>query len=666
MKTAIGNTGNFIPREIKELSSNYPKPVHVSVVATILEEATRVISNSFALTHENVHFDLRAIDTSNTIINQICPTFLKSVKCEISKYRTLSGMCNNLDHPSWGSARSAMIRYLVPVYEDGISEPRSFSVTGNKLPNARWISKRIHSDESIVDAGITVMLPTWGQIVVHDINFGAPTFDEKGEGIRCCDKPPDDWHPACYVFDVPANDTFYTMFNRTCMNFVRLSSSLRPNCPLGPREPMNIVSGYLDGSSVYGSNSQQANDLREHKGGLLKSNSLYAKLGLKDLLPLQSNRPDFLCQRHNRPKNVFCFKSGDERTNQQLPLTLIHTILMREHNRIANALSNSMPELDDETIYEEARRILSAEMQIITYREFLPIVLGEKLMTQYGLNLMESGFYSGYDSKVNAEPRVAFQAAAFRFGHSIITDVIRRYDKHGNKLTAYRLSHLLRQPFELYKPGIVDTFILGLVKQEANRMDSSVTSELTNHLFERPGAGFGSDLASINIMRARELGVPPYNAFREYCNLPKLTSFDDLVGIMNNVTIGQLRSVYESVDDIDLWTGGSSEFPMSQAIVGPTFGCLIGEQFASLRKGDRFWFENNGWPSSFSSDQLDELRKVSLARLICDNSDVIASIQLFPMLSPDEESNPLVECSKLPSMDLKHFLDGDVVTLKLS
>ena len=622
--------------------------------------------NSFGLNTENVHFDLRTIDPSETIISEICPTFLTNVRCEVSKYRTLSGMCNNLNNPSWGSARSAMVRFLTPVYEDGISEPRSFSVTGNKLPNARYISNFIHSDESAIDAGITVMLATWGQIVVHDINFGAPTFDEKGEAIRCCNKPSKEWHPACYIFDVPSNDTFYTLFNRTCLNFVRLSPSLRPHCPLGPREPMNIVSGYLDGSSVYGSTSQESLELREKKKGLLKSHPLYHKLGLKDLLPLQTKRPDFLCQRHNRPKNVFCFKGGDTRTNQQLPLTLVHTLLMREHNRIAGLIYDMLPELDDETIFEETRRIVTAEIQVITYREFLPIILGEKLMSEYGLNLLESGYYSGYDPKINSEPRVAFQAAAFRFGHSIIPDVIKRYDKNGNKLSSYRMAHLLRQPFELLKPGIIDTFILGLITQEANRMDPAITTELTNHLFEQPGNGFGADLAAINVMRGRELGVPPYNAFREYCNLPRLNSFNELIGIMNNDTVRKLAQVYESVDDIDLWTGGTSEFPMPSAVVGPTFGCLIAEQFASLRKGDRFWFENKGWPSSFSPQQLEEIRKSSLARIICDNSDVIPSVQLFPMLPHDDETNPKTPCSKIPSMNLKHFFEGDVVTLKIT
>ena len=631
-----------------------------------MEEATKITVNSYGLSIENIHFDLRSIDARQAAISEVCPTFLTPVRCEVSKYRTLTGMCNNLRNPSWGSSRSAMTRFLTPVYEDGISEPRSLAVSGQSLPNARYVSHIVHSGESLQDHGITIMLATWGQIVVHDINFGTPTLDENGDPIQCCSKPPEEWHPACYGFDVPHNDTFYSMFNRSCMNFVRLTPSLKPNCPMGPREPMNSVSGFLDGSVVYGSSTDESNELREKVGGRLKAHSLHQELGLKDLLPSQTKRPDFLCHRHRRARNVFCFMGGDARTNQQLPLTLLHTILMREHNRVARILSDSYPDLDDETLFEETRRIIGAVIQVITYREFLPILLGERYTQEYDLTLLEDGFYDGYDPKINAEARVAFQAAAFRFGHSIVPDVIKRYNQFNQRIGTYRMSHLLRAPFELYKPGIMDTFIMGLLNQEANRMDASVTPELTNHLFEIPGAGFGSDLAAINLMRGRELGLPPYNAFREYCGLKRPVDFADLRGIMGNLTIRKLSQVYESVEDIDLWTGGVSEFPVPGAVVGPTFACIIAQQFSFLRRGDRFWFENRDFPSSFTRMQLQEIRKASLARLICDNSDDIPVVQIFPMLPADEDTNPRTPCSRIPGMDLTNFLVEDIVTLRIS
>lgn len=64
-------------------------------------------------------------------------------------------------------------------------------------------------------------------------------------------------------------------------------------------------------------------------------------------------------------------------------------------------------------------------------------------------------------------------------------------------------------------------------------------------------------------------------------------------------TITRLARLYGSVDEIDLFIGGVSEKPMKDALVGPTFVCIIGDQFSRLRRGDRFFYEEGGQASSF-------------------------------------------------------------------
>lgn len=125
-------------------------------------------------------------------------------------------------------------------------------------------------------------------------------------------------------------------------------------------------------------------------------------------------------------------------------------------------------------------------------------------------------------------------------------------------------------------------------------------TQVTNHLFRERPNNFGMDLASRNIHRGREHGVPSYNTFRAYCGLKPAETWVDLAGVFPNDTLTRYAQVYSSPDDIDLWSGGISEEPQRGSMVGPVFACILGEGFRNLRFGDRFWYENPGWPSSFT------------------------------------------------------------------
>lgn len=113
-------------------------------------------------------------------------------------------------------------------------------------------------------------------------------------------------------------------------------------------------------------------------------------------------------------------------------------------------------------------------------------------------------------------------------------------------------------------------------------------------------SGAGLDLAAQIIQHGRDHGIPGYVKWREFCGLPAVQSFDQLNDVMTQPTIATLRSIYKHVNDIDLFTGGIAETPNTGAVVGRTLGCLIGRQFHYLRRGDRYWYENELPPSSFT------------------------------------------------------------------
>ena len=150
------------------------------------------------------------------------------------------------------------------------------------------------------------------------------------------------------------------------------------------------------------------------------------------------------CERTGRSRNLYCFDGGDERLNEQLQLTVMHTVWMREHNRIAETLQHMNPHWDDEMLYQETRRIVGALVQHMTFNEYLPIVIGRKAMNTYDLDLMPKGYYKGYNPKVNPGIRTAFQAAAYRYGHSILPDVTERYNKYHEKVGKQSINYFLR------------------------------------------------------------------------------------------------------------------------------------------------------------------------------------------------------------------------------
>ena len=328
--------------------------------------------------------------------------------------------------------------------------------------------------------------------------------------------------------------------------------------------------------------------------------------------------------------------------NEQTGLTVMHTIWVREHNRIATALSALNPQWDEERLFQEARQIVIAQIQKITYQDYLPLVIGDllpELILNYSLQ--------GYNDQVNPNIPNAFATAAYRFGHSQIQPFFDRLDESYNPLPQgpLNLVDVFFTQSRFVESGGADPILRGLVTKPAQLIDEFLNSILTNQLFATDSSSPGLDLASLNIQRGRDHGLPPYLTWKrwvlEQCGIES--------DFRNELTKIHLLQTYGTLETVDLFVGGLAEEPLKGGLVGATFACIFARTFEAVRDGDRFYYENaDDTTGIFTTTQRAEIEKASLSRVICDNSDNIQTIQRNAFLATQAR----VPCSGLPQIDL--------------
>ena len=347
---------------------------------------------------------------------------------------------------------------------------------------------------------------------------------------------------------------------------------------------------------VYGSDKTRADALRTFVGGKLKTSG-------NDLLPLNTAGLPNANDAGIVPDNQL-FLAGDIRANENIELTGVQTLFMREHNLIADKIAKANPKLTDEQIYQQARRLVTAEIQAITYNEFLPALLGPSAIPAY----------KGYNPSVNAGIANEFSTAAYRFGHSIVNDDVEFLDNNGNEIApAKTLADVFFNPAMINQLG-VDPVLKYLATDDAQEVDTKVVSSLRNFLFGPPGAG-GMDLASLNIQRGRDHGLADYNSTRKAYGLAPVTTFAQITS--DPVLQQKLKTLYGTVNNIDLWVGGLAEDHVSGSSMGPLFQKIIADQFERTRDGDRFWYER-----IYSGDTLKALEATKLSDVIKRNTSL--------------------------------------------
>nr|XP_050848620.1 peroxidase-like [Vespula vulgaris]XP_050848621.1 peroxidase-like [Vespula vulgaris]XP_050848622.1 peroxidase-like [Vespula vulgaris]XP_050848623.1 peroxidase-like [Vespula vulgaris] len=577
-------------------------------------------------------------------------------QCQKSRYRSFDGTCNNLYNPTWGAANTRYGRLLLPNYADGIQTPTG-SITGSELPLSRLVSFTLFPSVTIKDNKLTLAAMQWGQIITHDMALIAGTTQSNPHSTQCCTP---DGHlldtlshdSKCYPIVIPYNDPVYSKSNIQCVNFVRSITDLDRGCKLRyspAAEQLTVVTHYLDLSIVYGSNEQVANNLRAYIAGRMRVDIR----SNREWPPAATNKSN-TCNLSNADE--VCYQAGDTRVNQNTQLTVLQILLLREHNRIAGILANLNPHWSDETIYQETRRIVIAEHQHISYYEWLPLFLGIRQTYDNKILYDTHDYVNDYDFRIDPSVLNEHSTAAFRYFHSLIAGYLQLINEERKSVPfPLRLSDYLNKPSIIEKNDNMDELTRGLSYQAQLASDQFFDEEITLYLF-KGNKPLGEDLRAIDIQRNRDHGLASYNDFREYCNLGRAKEWNDFSDYISYDNIQKLASLYAHPDDVDLTVGGSLEEHVPGTLSGPTFLSILLEQFYRTRVGDRFWYESGDPDVAFTKEQLKEIRKASISKLLCNNGDNIQLMQRkgFEVVS---DLNPLVKCTDLPDIDLSLWKD---------
>ncbi|PVD35985.1 hypothetical protein C0Q70_02955 [Pomacea canaliculata] len=508
--------------------------------------------------HRNLSEDLQIIKDFHKTSSRDCNTR--------TRYYSLDGWCNNLQHHQWGATFQPFVRLLPNQYSDGKVVPRVYSEgSGEPLTSTRLVSTECMPcvrNETMEDVSRihSQMLMQFGQFQSHDTG-ATPAL----EGADCCKGlNKDGFHPdmynrgPCFPIPVPEHDRY---FNR-CIPFTRSLFVLDENVKYGGRcengadacdmvvgvaQQINSATSFVDASVVYGSSLKASNALR-------------------------------------------AWTRGDMRVNVFPGLTAMHLLWHREHNRLADMLRSRHDDWDDERLFQEARRILIAEMQSVVYGEYLPIILGPWVTNFFRLNSPAK-----YNPNLNPTTINSFTTTAYRFGHSQINNEF--LVQHGG--FAVPIKSMYFRPDLVYNQGeeTLTGLLICLLNKAGQKSDDRFSEGVSDFLFfgvDRPGAS--SDLMARNMQRGRDHGLPPYYQYM----IQRMEAF----GVSRFRSRLRLSScvdkVYRSLRDVDLFLGGMEEKLVRGGEVGPTFAYIIGKQFQNFREGDRFFYDIQGSAAGFT------------------------------------------------------------------
>ena len=465
-------------------------------------------------------------------------------------YRLIDGSFNHFGDEERGSAGQPLIRvnYLTDYQgqHGGVILPPT-------RPNARTLSNALSKQTTSVPSarGLSNYIMGWAQFLDHDMSL---TTTKAANG-------------TAPIPIVDANDPF----GQTPIAFTR--SNFVTN---GDREQINDVTSWIDGSQIYGSDLDRSRKLRTNNGFgaklLTSANNLlpYNTMGLSN----QNNGPLPATQ---------LFAAGDIRANENSLLTSLQTVFVREHNRLVDIIAAQKPSYTPEQQYQLARKLVGAELQAITYKEFLPALMGNSAPTVQGYV---------YSPSQDGSITNSFSHAAFRFGHSVIGDSLQLASNNGQSAGSLSfLTSFFNPTLITNDPTMIDKVLMGASLQTSQEIDLLIADSVRNVMFGPPGSGAGgTDLMAVDIQRGRDHGIVDYSELRVAYDLSAVTSFSQIP--TTAATRAKLQSLYgnANINQVDAIVGALAETHLPGSSLGPLLTEIIKNQFIRSRDGDRFFY----------------------------------------------------------------------------
>ncbi len=505
-------------------------------------------------------------------------------------YRTFDGSNNNTNNSIIGSVNSPYSRLAAAEFNDGMSEP-----AGINRPNPRELSidnfwEKMNAEEQ--DLNLSTFVWVWGKFIDHDINSTRTNTSEPFPIEISLEDP--------YLSELAALGKDIEMYRIEALEGTG-------NHPENPRRYANHTSTWIDGSMIYGHDQYRADWLRTFFRGKMKTSE-------GNLLPFNTKSGnfndiiDFTAPSMVNPRNASkYFVTGDVKANETLQLLSLHTLFIREHNRLCDSLVALYPYWSDEKLYFHARALVGGMIQKITFDEWLPAL---------GIYLDE---FQGYNDELDPSINEFYALAGGNIGHSMLQMSTPRIDEYGNVNQQGKLTyqHGFYNPVELPLSGGLDDIFRGMAVQEQAKVNCYVPLEMRNFNMPWGEDEKYTDFWAVAVNRGRDVGLANFNSARAALGLSKLTAFSEIS--INQELSGFLEDSYSNIDDVDLWVGMLAENHIENSAFGSTLHAIYKNQFQNLRDGDRYYYIVD---LNLTETDIELIENSTLANLILKNTDI--------------------------------------------